>query len=153
MALTWSQRRNPDSEHPSIRLPLILEEPVIHLKGAGSNILIRDPKRRASRCKWRYSTCKRSCKYLVQDRKWLGHLNRCIARIRIGSETHFGSSLTSKGITIRILKDKCVISGKQGQVINAKRSGSFYSTNCYTTQIAVTKTPNSESHRFLKDAK
>ena len=26
MALTWSQRRNPDSEHPSIRLPLILEE-------------------------------------------------------------------------------------------------------------------------------
>jgi hypothetical protein len=44
--LTWSQKWNPDSEHPNIRPALIVEEPIIHLKGAGSNILTRNPKRR-----------------------------------------------------------------------------------------------------------
>ena len=42
-------RWNLDSEHPNIRRALIVEEPIIHLKGAESNIPIRDPKRRATR--------------------------------------------------------------------------------------------------------
>jgi hypothetical protein len=37
---------NPDSEHPNIRRALSAEELIIHLKGAGSNILTRDRKRR-----------------------------------------------------------------------------------------------------------
>jgi len=40
------QKWNPDSEHPNIRLALIVEELIIHLKGVGSNILTRDRKRR-----------------------------------------------------------------------------------------------------------
>ena len=35
----WNQKWNPDSEHPNIRRALIVEELIIHLKGAGSNIL------------------------------------------------------------------------------------------------------------------
>jgi hypothetical protein len=58
--------------------------------------------------------------------------------------------LTSKGLSIRMLKDECVNSGKQGHV---KKSGSLYSINCYTAQVAVTETPKSESSRFLEDAK
>ena len=49
--------------------------------------------------------------------------------------------LTSKGITIRMLKDKCVTSEKQGHVMTVNKSGSFYSINCYTAQVAVTETP------------
>jgi hypothetical protein len=45
--------------------------------------------------------------------------------------------LTSKGLAIRMLKDRCVISGKQGHVMTANKSGSFYSIDCYTTQVAV----------------
>jgi len=43
--------------------------------------------------------------------------------------------LTSKGLAIRMLKDKCVISGKQGHVFTVKKSGFFYSSNCYTAQV------------------
>ena len=56
--------------------------------------------------------------------------------------------LTSKGITIRMLKDKCVTSEKQGHVMTVKKSGSFYSINCYTAQVAVTK-PHSAKVRYL----
>jgi len=61
--------------------------------------------------------------------------------------------LTSKGLAIRMLKDKCVISGKQGHVMTVKKSGSFYSINCYTAQVAVTEIPKSESPRFPDDVK
>jgi len=61
--------------------------------------------------------------------------------------------LTSKGLAIRMLNDKCVISGKQGHVMTVKKSGSFYSINCYTIQVAVTETSKSESPRFPHDVK
>jgi hypothetical protein len=32
VTLTWSQKWNPDLEHPNIRRALIVEEPIIHLK-------------------------------------------------------------------------------------------------------------------------
>jgi len=42
-----SKKWNPDSEHPNIiRRALIVEEQIIHLKGAGSNILTRVRKSR-----------------------------------------------------------------------------------------------------------
>ena len=40
---------NPDSEHPIIRFGIIVEEPIIHLKGAGSSILTRDPKKKTGK--------------------------------------------------------------------------------------------------------
>jgi hypothetical protein len=61
--------------------------------------------------------------------------------------------LTSKDLAIRMLKDKCVISGKQRHVMTVKKSGSFYSINCYTAQVAVTETSKSESPRFSDDVK
>jgi hypothetical protein len=44
-----------------------------------------------------------------------------------GLDQNFSSvpPLTSKGLTVRMLKDKCVISGKQGHVMTVKKSGSF----------------------------
>jgi len=45
--------------------------------------------------------------------------------------------LNSKGLAIRMLKDKCVISGKKGHVVTVKKSGSFYSINCYTAQVSM----------------
>ena len=56
--------------------------------------------------------------------------------------------LTSKGLAKRMLKNKRVISGKQRHVTTAKKSGSLYSINCCTTQVAVTETPKSESPRI-----
>ena len=44
-----------------------------------------------------------------------------------------------------------MVSGKQGHVMTVKRSGSFYSINCYTAEVAVT--PESESPRFPEDAR
>jgi len=61
--------------------------------------------------------------------------------------------LTSKGLTIRMLKDKCVISGKQGHVMTVQKSGSFYSSNSYIAQVAVTETTKSESPKFPEDVK
>jgi hypothetical protein len=45
-------------------------------------------------CKWKYSTYYRSRKYILQDRKWLRHLDK---RNRTGSEPHFGSWTYLKG--------------------------------------------------------
>jgi hypothetical protein len=56
--------------------------------------------------------------------------------------------LTSKGLAKRMSKDKYVISGKQRHVMTVKKSGSLYSINCYTTKVAVTETPKSESPRI-----
>ena len=61
--------------------------------------------------------------------------------------------LISKGLAIRMLKNKFVISGKQGHVMTVNKSDSFYSINCYTAQVAVTETPKSESPRFPDDVK
>jgi hypothetical protein len=61
--------------------------------------------------------------------------------------------LTSKSLAIRMLKDKCVISGKKGHVMTVKKSGSIFSINCYTAQVAVTDTSKSESPRFPDDVK
>jgi hypothetical protein len=58
--------------------------------------------------------------------------------------------LTSKGLTLRMLKDKCVISGKLGHVMTVKKSVSFYSINPYTAQVAVTEI---QSPRFPENAK
>jgi len=60
--------------------------------------------------------------------------------------------LTSKGLAIRMLKN-CVISRKQGHVMSVKKSGSFYSINCYTAQVAITKTQLYEGPRFPHDIK
>jgi hypothetical protein len=49
VTLTWSRSWNPDSESPNLHRALSVEEPIIHPKVAGSDILTRDPKRRATR--------------------------------------------------------------------------------------------------------
>jgi hypothetical protein len=52
-----------------------------------------------------------------------------------------------------MLKDKCVISGKQGHEMTVEKSGSLHSIECYTAQVAVTETPKSECRRFPENAK
>jgi len=52
--------------------------------------------------------------------------------------------LTSKDLTMRMVKDNGVISGKQGHVMTVKKSGSFYSSYCYIAQVAVTETATSK---------
>ena len=47
--MTLSQKRNPDLEHLNIHRALTVEEPIIHLKGAGSSILTRDPKKKTGK--------------------------------------------------------------------------------------------------------
>jgi hypothetical protein len=205
------------AEHPNICRALIMEEPIIHLKGAESNILTRDPKQKTGkfpkkkgykkdsdesegagatmhqvysvlartgpeewtlriicsydlnqviaqglqrscndyrdRCKWRYSACKRSRKYLLQNPTWLRHFYKCFTRTRTGSKPHLVPQLTSKGLTIRLLKDKCAISGKQGNVMSVKKSGFFCNGDSDTAQVAVTETPKTEIPRFPDDVK
>ena len=46
-----------------------------------------------------------------------------------------------------------MISGKQEHVMTEKKSGSFYSINCYITQVAVTEAPKFETPGFPEDAK
>jgi hypothetical protein len=45
VTLTWSTKWNPHSGHPNIRRTLIVEQPIIRLKGAESNFLKKYPKR------------------------------------------------------------------------------------------------------------
>ena len=122
--MTWSQKWNPDSEHPNIRRALIVEELIIHLKGAGATM------------HQLYSVIARA-----GQEEWILDSGASVPQ------------LTSKGLIIRILKEKCAITGKQGHEMTVKKCGYFYSINCYTAQVAVTGTPKSENPRFPDDVK
>ena len=123
------------SEHPPC--PHCGRLPIIHLKKAGSDILTRDSKDKGyKKDSDKSEGAGATMKHLLQDLtrpNMVRHLYRCILHIP-GLDRNLVSvtQLTSKGLTIRMLKNKCVISGKQRHVITVKESGSFYSINCYS---------------------